>query len=88
MPVKSRTVQSKYAPRIFQRLIKFAIEHGFLSEDDPPFGGRPQRRIVEFVLKIDVDPAIEHIKQVKGWNTLDIIKKGVDQIISLESSKK
>lgn len=88
MAITSKPVQSKYPPRTFQRLIKFAIDHGYLSEDDLPFGGRTQRRIVEFVLKIDADPAVEDIKQKRGWNTLDIIQRAVHQMTSLESSEK
>ena len=87
MPVKSRPVQSKYPPRTFQNLIDFARDHGFLSEEDPPFGGQTQRRIVEFVLKIDTDPEIKALKACKGRNTLDLIQEAVHQLTSSEAEE-
>lgn len=86
MAVRSKTVQSKYPPRTFQRLIKFAIDHGFLAEDDMPFGGRPQRCIVEFILKIDAHPKVEKMK-LEGRTTLNIIQDLIDQIPATENSK-
>ena len=88
MPITSRPVQIKLPPKTFLRLVKFGIEHGFLSEEGPHFGGRTVRRIIEFVLKMDADPAIEAIKSAEGGNTLDIIQRAVHQLTTSESSEK
>ena len=85
MPITSRPVQIKLPPKTYQRLIIFGKEHGFLSEEDPPFGGRIVRRIVEFMLKMDADPTIEKIKRAEGRNTLDIIQGLIYEMRGSES---
>ena len=79
MPITSRTVQIKLPPKTYLKLVKFGIAHGFLSESDPPFGGRAARRIIEFVLKMDADPGVQKIKEEEGGNTLDIIQRVIHQ---------
>lgn len=84
MPVTSRPVQIKLPPKTFLRLIQFGKDHNILSEEGPSFGGRVVRHIVEVILKIDADPAIEKIKTTGGRNTLDIIQEAVSEKTSEE----